>query len=274
MEVGFTESAATPIFTVGHIPPKPQASVVICPPILGEALVAYRREFNLAARLAATGIAVQRFQYRGTGHSEGSETDITFEGMVEDALSALRLLEERVGPQRVAFLGTRWGALVAAACAQRVGGAPLVLWDPVPDPGSFLNEAIRARVMRRLKKGQGRRTTMAQEMAELDDRGWLDILGYRLPRSLVATTNDDRLPRSPVAGNAPVLTVVFNGRGGRPPIRLGSSRVPNEPVGEVVTIDDEVPIWFSGRSTQGSERLMATTTRWLKESLLKERSLC
>jgi pimeloyl-ACP methyl ester carboxylesterase len=273
VEVRLLEIAGDSIFTASHTPTgRCRGTLLICPPILGESLVIYRREVNLADMLAERGIAVQRFHYRGSGHSGGSEAGITFHAMVDDALAALGALEDRVGAGSVGFLGTRWGALVAAECARRIGGSSLVLWDPVVDPNEFVEEAIRARVMRRMKKGQGRRTPMSEELAQLEQRGWLDILGYRLCNGLTRSAEGHSLTQLLTGWEGALLTVIFGARGGRRAAGLNHvKRIEGAlPSGDLVTLPEELPVWFSGRSTQGSAELLGTTSRWILGALSGE----
>ena len=270
VEARWIRAGPESIFSVAHLPDAdPRAELLVCSPILGEALVTSRREVNLGRMAAGRGIAVQRFHYRGTGHSTGSETKITFEDMVDDGLAALEALEARVGSRPAIFLGIRWGALVAAECARRASGDSLVVWDPVMDPKAFLQEAIRARVMRRMKKRQGRRTSMNEEVAELEARGWLDILGYRLPASLIESTGDRSLDAILSDWKGRVAIVGFDARGGRRAAGLKPGRSLDSVLSRAdrLTAPQELPVWFSGRSTQGSRELLETTVDWIVESL-------
>jgi hypothetical protein len=119
-----------------------RAAVVICPATSGDAEVNQHREARVALGLARAGVTVQRFHYRGTGHSAGDPTLISFASLVEDTLRMVDHLHDRCGIDRVGFLGTRVGALVAARVARDRGGAPLALWQPVIDPRRYLDAAV------------------------------------------------------------------------------------------------------------------------------------
>ncbi|MDP8959415.1 MAG: alpha/beta hydrolase, partial [Actinomycetota bacterium] len=114
------------LFGFLHLPEgRPRAGIVVCSPLHAEFLRNYRREVLVARALAARGFAVQRFHYRGTGSSDGQASEATYETMRQDALLAAGHVLERSGATRLGFLGTRWGALVAAAGAAGFPGAPL-----------------------------------------------------------------------------------------------------------------------------------------------------
>jgi len=125
----------------------PAAGVVICSPILAEAPNNYRREVVLSRRLASRGLAVMRFHYRGAGHSDGETGELTLAGMDDDTHAVADRLAEKAGVERVGFVGTRLGALVAAAGACRIGGGPVVLWEPVVDPARYFGEILRAQLV-------------------------------------------------------------------------------------------------------------------------------
>lgn len=133
------------IFGCRHMPAAGGATsgVVVCPPTLSDAGINYHREVRLGRWLARAGVATQRFHYRGTGESDRLPSPgITFRSMVDDARQAAEQLRERCGIERIGFLGTRVGALVAARVAAEVDGAPLVLWQPVIDPRRYVNDSV------------------------------------------------------------------------------------------------------------------------------------
>jgi len=131
------------LFGCRHMPDAgAKTAVVICPPTLTDAAINYHREARLGRWLARAGVAAQRFHYRGTGNSDGTPGTVSFSMLVEDAHRAARLLQERCGIDRIAFLGTRIGGLVAAYTARAFEGAPLALWQPVVDPHRYVDESV------------------------------------------------------------------------------------------------------------------------------------
>jgi alpha-beta hydrolase superfamily lysophospholipase len=117
-------------------------AVVICNPIGHELLHAYRSVRHLADAMARNGFRVLRFDYSGTGDSEGDQLD---EGIVDSWLSdietAADLLRSRFASRTVHIAGVRGGALIAAASveAAKIDGG-LILWDPVLSGKRLLRE--------------------------------------------------------------------------------------------------------------------------------------
>lgn len=202
-----TAGDAQRAFGTRHLPAgDPVAAVVVCCPLQAELLRNYRREVLLARRLADAGIAVQRFHYRGSGHSDGATSDVTLSSMTEDALAAADELRRETGLSQVAFMGTRWGALIAARAAAELR-APLVMWEPVTDPARYFDEILRFRLMHEMNNDPA--STVAHEdlMAELRGAGSVDVLGHTLEHALVLSAEGHRLDH--VVGNAtsPALLV-------------------------------------------------------------------
>jgi pimeloyl-ACP methyl ester carboxylesterase len=185
--VGFLGRPPDQLFAALYEPPAPaRAAVVICPSILADLTHNYRREVALSRALAARGVAAARFHYRGTGNSHGEPSAVTFETLVDDARTAAALLGSR-SRCRAAFLGTRVGALVAAAAA---GDAPLVLWEPVTDGTGYWREAFRAQRIRDLTRTG--RPGPDPERA-LADVGWTDLLGHRVHDALYRSLRERTL---------------------------------------------------------------------------------
>lgn len=124
-----------------HLPEddKARGGAVLCPTIGLEAMTAYPAYRQVAEALAAEGVAVLRFDYRGTGDSAGRLADASVEGWIEDVDRARAHLEA-CGVEHVALIGLRLGATIAAASAARHQPDALVLWDPVSSGRSFVRE--------------------------------------------------------------------------------------------------------------------------------------
>jgi alpha/beta superfamily hydrolase len=202
--VGYAGRSPNRLFVVVHAPREAPATaaLVVCAPILADVPADYRREVLLGRALAALGVAVVRFHYRGWGNSEGDASLTTFEALVADADVATAAAPAGVPPGRLAFLGTRVGALVAAAAARRHPAARLVVCEPV-DGADYWREAERARRVRGMTgSGDG---TAASADAELDRTGWFDLLGYRVDRALYESVRTRTLATELGPGPRPVL---------------------------------------------------------------------
>ena len=116
-------------------------AVVFCPSMGLEAAYSARAVRDLAHRLAASGWVALRMDYAGMGDSAGSWTDphLVAEWLhgVREAIHYVRDL----GVPRVAVVGLRLGATLAASELASGGEVDdLVLWDPCPTGKAFLRE--------------------------------------------------------------------------------------------------------------------------------------
>ncbi len=127
-----------------HVPDAtPAPGVVMCHGFTGHRIEAHFLFVKAARAFCAAGLNVLRFDFRGSGESEGHFRDMTIEGEIADALAALEALraEPTVDSERVALLGLSLGGLVAACTAARDGGVQaLVLWSAVADFAELMRE--------------------------------------------------------------------------------------------------------------------------------------
>lgn len=181
-EVDFFGRGSSRMFGAIHLPPgEARSAVLICSPFQSEFLANYRREVLLARALASLGMAVGRFHYRGTGHSDGDGADVDFDSMREDALEAADWVRERAAVDRLGFLGTRWGALIAASVASQFRGAPLALWDPATEGARYFREVFRMHKMSRLSDGDG--ASQVDHIQAIMQTGSTDIVGFPIHRA-------------------------------------------------------------------------------------------
>ena len=242
--------------------------MVLCSSIHAELMSNYRKEVLLATRLAEQGIAVQRFHYRGTGNSEGSEEQVTLDAMQDDARTWARTLQRAASVEDVAFFGMRSGALVAGGAAAGFAGAPVALWQPVVDPMQYFREIFRARRMRELKAGrQPAATSLTDELAAA---GMVDVLGYTVQRTLYDSTTDRRLTDEMGPSPRRVLLVQIE----RSPELNGTHRAAVDAWrGDGWEVDTQVVVhepawWFVGEDWKAEEireettLLVDTTVDW------------
>ena len=117
----------------------PGTGVVMASPLLDELPRSRRFVTEVAAELATSGVPVLRFDYYGTGDSEGHGDEADFDSMRDDIDRAITALRARTGVSRVVLVAWRGAALVVDAWLAQGGCADLVVWwDPLRDGASWL----------------------------------------------------------------------------------------------------------------------------------------
>lgn len=110
-----------------------RALVLMCPPLLHEHMRSYRFFAQLAGRLAAGGVACLRFDYYGTGDSEGDDADFSPDLALSDIACAADELRARAGGHPLVLMGIRASAPLAFHAAAPAGADALWLWQPICD---------------------------------------------------------------------------------------------------------------------------------------------
>lgn len=176
--------------------------VVICHPFGAEYLRAHRALRQLALRLAGVGFHVLRFDYRGTGDSAGTLEDASVEGWEADALAALESLKAAAGVSQIALVGMRLGAAIACLAARsRRDVRSLVLWEPIRDGPSYLDELWAAHL-----SWLDYRPWLSSRAVRRDDDTW-DVVGVRIGAALRRSISGISLERfaRPLADRALVI---------------------------------------------------------------------
>jgi alpha/beta superfamily hydrolase len=211
----FLGSGTDRIYAYQYVPAALRGlSIVMCPAILGDFVTNFRREVLGARALASLGFPVTRFQYRGTGNSDGELSEMSFETMVEDARSAASSLEEVSGVSEVVFMGTRFGSLIAASATRSRAARAVGLWEPMSDARSYFREMNRSRMMHNVSGGERRGSSFDDLTSDLRANGYADLLGYTLCRRLFESALDRTLLAELGDRAADVLLIQFNFRKG------------------------------------------------------------
>ncbi|MBS0623871.1 MAG: alpha/beta hydrolase [Verrucomicrobia bacterium] len=124
------------VFGMLHLPEK-----VSLPPVVvflhGFASNKYghnRSYVTFAEELCRAGIASVRFDFRGSGDSEGSPSVVSFEDLIEDALGVLNHVRnlKSVDVQRIGVFGASLGGTIAVMAAKSQPSIKtMALWSPV-----------------------------------------------------------------------------------------------------------------------------------------------
>jgi hypothetical protein len=255
-EMMFVGEPGRRLFSVLHRPHlAPVGAVLICSPLHAEMLKNNRREVLLSRALAAHGLAVLRFHYRGTGNSDGDAGDLDLEVMIEDAGVAASILGDAAGGVRVGVHGTRLAALVAAAAAGP--GSPLSLWEPSASGSRYIREVARA----------GKMLDLAAGKADSTQRDDVDpvIAGFSIGRALRESASSHNLDLAERTG--PLLVVSMR-RGDQPATEMRRLAEETAKGGSEVTLehlDYEEAWWFH----EDVDRLTPTQARLASEEVVR-----
>lgn len=171
------------------------ALVLLCPPLLHEAMRSQRLFALLADALARCGCDVLRFDYSGTGDSDGRDEDFDLDLAKRDAHAALAALQRRRPGIPVHVIGVRAGAFAAVPLARRAGVASLWLWQPVVRGGDHLAHLRRLDAFERANPQRYR-----QAVGAWREGGVEAVMGFPCSPAFVDTLSAARLNPADVAG--------------------------------------------------------------------------
>lgn len=193
---------ARPLFGWFHIPPtgKARAGAVLCAPFSREYTQAHFALRLVAEQLAAQGVAALRFDYDGMGDSAGDNTDPDRVGAWLRSTAAACDFVRTAGIERLALVGMRIGATLAARAASDGEGVDqLVLWDPCISGLGFLREqqavgALTLGITSKLADGSIDTPGLAYDPQVVRDLRALRLDGFAAPlaRRLLVLTRPDR----------------------------------------------------------------------------------
>jgi pimeloyl-ACP methyl ester carboxylesterase len=268
-----------PVYAVLHeaAPGRPNAPVVVHVHGLGvEQITLYRQEVLAARSAAAHGFPVLRYHSRGHGDSAGASADVTLASLVGDARAAADEAKRVSGRSRVAWLGVRMGALVAALAGGPASGrddsAGFLLWEPVSRPVEFFRQQLRTLLFSQVAGGRKPDATVDQLLARLATEGSLDVLGYTLQRSLFGSFSEAGLvealvPEGFAGARAPVLVVQVQARAKLAPahVRLVEALAAGGGAAPVATtqVNDEPGYQLMSNPAWQSDELTRVTLEWL-----------
>jgi len=111
--------------------------LVICPPFFDDYRRSYRALSEFSIACAEKGVHVLRFDFFGTGESQGLLEDARVAGWIEDVCAAIDEGVALSGANKVTLMGVRFGALLAVhAVHEHIG--QYLLWDPVVSGEAYL----------------------------------------------------------------------------------------------------------------------------------------
>lgn len=124
------------IFGVIHRPLSPgkHPGILFCHGLAGHKTGKYRFYVQLAQQLTQLGFTVLRFDFRGSGDSEGEFEEVTVDTQLSDAKKALQVLQQdpSVDPDVIGLFGRSFGGLIVTRLAQGNRSIKsIAMWAPV-----------------------------------------------------------------------------------------------------------------------------------------------
>ncbi|MGH9404482.1 MAG: alpha/beta hydrolase [Terriglobia bacterium] len=112
----------------------------------GDRLESHWLFVKCARALAERGFATLRFDFYGSGESDGDFRDAALATEISDGLCAVDFFRRQRGVDRgcIGLVGLSLGGAVAATIAQRVKAQALVLWSPVAHLGELRSAMAQA----------------------------------------------------------------------------------------------------------------------------------
>jgi Serine aminopeptidase, S33 len=192
----FTVSGAA-LYTVLHEVPDPVARVLLVGPFASERHFSYHPWVRWARYLAARGIEVLRYDYRGVGESTGGFEEMGFDHWSEDVEVLADWLSSRSPGVPLLLHGLEIGAILAAGSFKRGLGNALLLWSPP----AHANQALRSSLMRwagleQLFESAENRRSAADYIRQLEQGLSIEVAGYEWSSSLWRSSFDFHLPAS------------------------------------------------------------------------------
>ena len=117
-----------------------RTAILLCAPFGQEAIRLHRFLRVLSEQLSRAGLATLRFDYFGTGDSDGDDFDGSLRRWCGDIARADAELRRLSGCHRVVWAGARLGATLAMLSARQAAHPPerVVAWEPVVDGAAYL----------------------------------------------------------------------------------------------------------------------------------------
>ena len=141
------ENQGQRLFGMTHSPDtdKRAPAVLMCHGFTGDRVESHFIFVKMARRLADAGFFVMRFDFRGSGESEGDFSDMTIPAEIDDARVALAWLrgQPEVDPKRVSLLGLSMGGAIATSLAgEDEDIAGLILWSALAQPSMLVSQSV------------------------------------------------------------------------------------------------------------------------------------
>lgn len=265
----FFPSGDCHLFGVMHIPAasRRNTAFLFCTPFGEEKLWTHLVYVNFARALASHGYPVLRFDYRGTGDSEGNFEDATLESCLADIRSAIEILKDQSDQtERLGLLGLRMGATLAALTAETLPQiSTLVLWEPILNVDEYMQDLLRVNLTTQMALYKEIRQNREALIRSMKDGLTANVDGYEISAEMFEQFSSLHLPRALNYAKANCLIIQIASKQ-NPSLKdeflqLGSVYQQSQ-----VLLSIEEPFWKEIKPFYSrAERLYQDTLNWLNQ---------
>jgi dipeptidyl aminopeptidase/acylaminoacyl peptidase len=229
-------------------------AVALCHGFTGTRVEGHQLFVKTARALADAGVVAVRFDFAGSGESDGEFVDMTPETEVLDAVNILQWLGAQPGVDRsrLGMVGLSLGGLVTACAASRTNlPAAIALWAATAHMGQRMQE----------------RTT-PESTAQLQEKGYVDLRGNLVGREFLENALQINPLQEARQFTGKVLIVHGTEDQSVPVSEAGEFAEAFERCDPKVLLIDGADHTFS--SEDWEKQVIGTTVDWMKEILCTE----
>lgn len=256
------------LFAVLHEPEQAgpgDLGFVFCSPFAEEKLWAHRVFVSFARELSELGYPVLRFDYMGTGDSDGDFEQSTALTNISDIRAAAGYLLKNSSARRICLVGLCLGATLACLAAEEEPSVcALALWNPVIKAGAYMQEFLKMNLTTQLALYKEIKMTRNDLVKLMDEGKTVNVDGYEISKELYSQISDIDLLKGEKRFSGKVLIAQVNrkeGPLGKPFEELASLY---RNASSAVAVEE--PFWKEIKTYYPkAKNLSRVTLEWLRE---------
>jgi hypothetical protein len=196
-QAGYFKSSDAHLYTVLHRVEYPVARVLLVGPFASERQQSYLPWARWARYIAARGIEVLRYDYRGIGESTGIFEEMSLADWGEDVELLANWLKGRSPNVPLLLHGLEMGALLAGRSFHHGSGDALLMWSPPANA----NQSLRSTLMRwvgleQIFKSGDERKSASDYIGQFERDSFVEVDGYAWPNKLWSDSFEVQLPEA------------------------------------------------------------------------------
>jgi alpha/beta superfamily hydrolase len=252
------------LFGFLHVPDKNnnEIGIVIANAFAEESSWSQRVMVSFARKLSQSGYSMLRFDYSGTGDSQGEFENFDLETYTQDIHAAIKCIRNEVSLKHTGLLGLRLGATLGSLVNENSAIADfLILMQPIDDVKGYMQGCIRANLASQMTNYGKIKQNRVDIIEMLERGGYLNYEGYNISGRLYKQANSIQSPLVFNNYQKPILVVKNTGNTFALSIQNKLS---------YLTETDEVEFWREGKLYhREANKYYAIIIEWLQEIALR-----